>query len=58
MAVVNRKLVGMGRDDAGSDLRKVEDAGYIWSRIAGKVLTGELLRLDVGIVAEKGRQGP
>ena len=56
MAVANWKLVRMGGDDVGSDLRKVENAGYIWSRIAGKVLTGELLNLDVGIVAEKGRQ--
>ena len=58
VAVVNWKLVGMGGDNAGTDLWKVEDAGYIWSRIAGRVLTGELLKLDVGIVAEKDRQRP
>ena len=45
----------MDGDAARSDLRKVEDLGYIWGAIAGKVLTGELLELDVGIAAEKKR---
>jgi hypothetical protein len=40
-------------NDAGSDLRKVEDAGYIWGRFAGKGLTGKLLELNVEIAAEK-----
>ena len=29
MTMVNWKLVETGGDDAGSDLRKVEDAGYM-----------------------------
>jgi hypothetical protein len=34
-------------NDAGSDLRKVEDARHIWGRIAGKVLIRELLKLEM-----------
>ena len=56
MTMVNWKLVGMDGDAEGSDLWKVEDAEYIyWGWIAGKILTGELLELDVGIAAEKKR---
>ena len=53
MTVVNWKLVGIDGDAARSDLRKVEDAGYMWGRFAWKDLTGELLELNVEIAAEK-----
>ena len=46
MAVANWKLVGMGGDAAGSDLGRRCDI-YIWRRIAGKVLTDELLKLEI-----------
>ena len=37
--MVNWKLMEMDGDAARSDLRKVEDVGYIEGRIAGKILT-------------------